>query len=292
MNQTDNSGKTASELKVDVEAVIHDRVPSYARFIPRPLIQWLKSTICQDELNGILNRTRGKTGAEFCDAVLKDLNVSYRFEGQRPDPSDSRVLIVCNHPLGGLDGIAMIHWVNSIYGPDMHFIVNDLLTAVKPLSDVFLPINKHGKQSRQATSDIDRCMAGDGPVIMFPAGMVSRKQKDGIKDLKWQKMFINKAVQFNRDIIPVYFDGQNSSFFYNFAKFRTWTGLKFNIEMIYLPREIFRSRNARFTIVAGKPIPWERLSGGHSALLEAKAVKKIVYSLKDSLDKKHISDER
>ncbi len=292
MNQTDNSGKTASELKVDVEAVIQDRAPSYARFIPRPLIQWLKSTICQDELNGILNRTRGKTGAEFCDAVLKDLNVSYRFEGQRPDPSDSRVLIVCNHPLGGLDGIAMIHWVNSIYGPDMHFIVNDLLTAVKPLNDVFLPINKHGKQSRQATSDIDRCMAGDGPVIMFPAGMVSRKQKDGIKDLKWQKMFINKAVQFKRDIIPVYFDGQNSSFFYNFAKFRTWTGLKFNIEMIYLPREIFRSRNARFTIVAGKPIPWERLNGGHSALLEAKAVKKIVYSLKDSLDKKHISDER
>lgn len=291
MKYSDDNGKQMADLKVDVEAVINSRIPSYARFIPHTLIQWLKSTICQDELNGILDRTRGTSGAEFCDAVLKDLNVDYTFKGQRPDPTNPRVLIVCNHPLGGLDGIAMIHWVNSIYGPDMHFIVNDLLTAVKPLSDVFLPINKHGKQSRKATSDIDQCMAGDRPVIMFPAGMVSRKQKDGIKDLKWQKMFINKAVQFKRDIIPVYFDGKNSSFFYNFAKFRTWTGLKFNIEMIYLPREIFRSRNAHFTIIAGKPIPWTRLNGGHSALLEAKAVKKIVYNLKDGLDKQHITDE-
>ena len=271
---------------------MNGRAPSYARFIPRPMIQWLKNTICQDELNGILSRTKGKTGAEFCHAVLEDLNVTYSFQGRRPDPTNPRVIIVCNHPLGGLDGIAMIDWVNSIYGPDMHFIVNDLLTAVKPLNDVFLPINKHGKQSRKSTSDIDRCLEGDRPVIMFPAGMVSRKQKEGIRDLKWQKMFINKAVQFKRDIIPVYFDGKNSSFFYNFAKFRTWTGLKFNIEMIYLPREIFRSRDAHFTITAGKPIRWGRLNGGRSALLEAKAVKKIVYSLKDGLDKQHFSDEK
>ena len=280
-----------SDLKVDVEAVLNKRLPSYAHLIPKPLIQWLKRTICQDELNGILERTKGKTGAEFCDAVLNDLNVSYTFKGERPNPANTRVLIVCNHPLGGLDGIAMIHWVSSIYGPDVHFIVNDLLTAVKPLNDVFLPINKHGRQSRKATDVIEQCLAGDRPVIMFPAGMVSRRQKDGIRDLKWQKMFINKAIQSKRDIIPVYFDGQNSSFFYNFAKFRTWTGLKFNIEMIYLPREIFRSRDAKFTIIAGKPIKWQRLKGGHSAVLEAKAVKKIVYSLKDGLDPKHNTDD-
>ncbi|MCM1505016.1 MAG: 1-acyl-sn-glycerol-3-phosphate acyltransferase [Muribaculum sp.] len=287
----DKDEKTIDALKVDVEAVISDRLPTYSKFIPKPLIQWLKSTICQDDLNGILERTRGKTGAEFCGAVLKDLNVSYSFKGQRPDATDQRVLIVCNHPLGGLDGIAMIHWASTVYGTEMHFVVNDLLSAVKPLSDIFLPINKHGKQSRKATLDIDECMAGDKPVIMFPAGMVSRKQKEGIKDLKWQKMFINKAIQFKRNIIPVYFDGENSSFFYNFAKFRTWTGLKFNIEMVYLPREIFRSRDSQFTIVAGKPIPWNKLKGGHSALLEAKAVKKIVYNLKDELDKQDNFDE-
>ncbi len=291
MVHPDKIDRPVDGLKVDVEAVINDRLPAYAKFIPRPLIQWLKSTICQDELNGILERTRGKTGAEFCDAVLKDLNVSYTFKGQKPNSADRRVLIVCNHPLGGLDGIAMIHWVSTVYGPDMHFVVNDLLSAVKPLSGIFLPINKHGKQSRKATLDIDECMAGDSPVIMFPAGMVSRKQKEGIKDLRWQKMFINKAIQFKRNIIPVYFDGENSSFFYNFAKFRTWTGLKFNFEMVYLPREIFRSRDSRFTIVAGKPIPWKRLKGGRSALLEAMAVKKIVYNLKDGLDKQSKFDE-
>ena len=120
-----NEELSPSDLKVDVEAVLNKRLPSYAHLIPKPLIQWLKRTLCQDELNGILERTKGKTGAEFCDAVLNDLNVSYTFKGERPNPANTRVLIVCNHPLGGLDGIAMIHWVSSIYGPDVHFIVNE-----------------------------------------------------------------------------------------------------------------------------------------------------------------------
>ncbi len=117
-----------------------------------------------------------------------------------------------NHPLGALDGITLIDWVSKIYGPGVKFIVNDLLMAVKPLDNVFLPINKHGKQSRKSSSNIEEVFAGNDPIIIFPAGLVSRKRDEGIRDLKWQKMFINKAVQYHRDIIPVYFDGKNSPF--------------------------------------------------------------------------------
>ncbi|WP_301753111.1 1-acyl-sn-glycerol-3-phosphate acyltransferase [uncultured Muribaculum sp.] len=270
-------------LRVDISATLNSRASKYAKFIPGFMVKWLEHTICQDELNGILERTSGKCGAEFCHAVLDDLDIKYNVIGADNMPPNRRVVIVSNHPLGALDGIALIDWVSKIYGPGVKFIVNDLLMAVKPLDNVFLPINKHGKQSRKSSSNIEEVFAGNDPIIIFPAGLVSRKRDEGIRDLKWQKMFINKAVQYHRDIIPVYFDGKNSPFFYNFAKLRTRVGLKFNIEMIYLPREIFRSRHARFTIVAGKPIPYNRFKGGRNAAIEAKAMKRIVYDLKSKI---------
>lgn len=270
-------------LRVDISATLNSRASKYAKFIPGFMVKWLEHTICQDELNGILERTSGKRGAEFCHAVLDDLDIKYDVIGADNMPPNRRVVIVSNHPLGALDGIALIDWVSKIYGPGVKFIVNDLLMAVKPLDNVFLPINKHGKQSRKSSSNIEEVFAGNDPIIIFPAGLVSRKRDEGIRDLKWQKMFINKAVQYHRDIIPVYFDGKNSPFFYNFAKLRTRVGLKFNIEMIYLPREIFRSRHARFTIVAGKPIPYNRFKGGRNAAIEAKAMKRIVYDLKSKI---------
>ena len=270
-------------LRVDISATLNSRASKYAKFIPGFMVKWLEHTICQDELNGILERTSGKRGAEFCHAVLDDLDIKYNVIGGDNLPDNRRVVIVSNHPLGALDGITLIDWVSKIYGPGVKFIVNDLLMAVKPLDNVFLPINKHGKQSRKSSSNIEEVFAGNDPIIIFPAGLVSRKRDEGIRDLKWQKMFINKAVQYHRDIIPVYFDGKNSPSFYNFAKLRTRVGLKFNIEMIYLPREIFRSRHARFTIVAGKPIPYNRFKGGRNAAIEAKAMKRIVYDLKSKI---------
>lgn len=270
-------------LRVDISATLNSRASKYAKFIPGFMVKWLEHTICQDELNGILERTSGKRGAELCHAVLDDLDIKYNVIGGDNLPDNRRVVIVSNHPLGALDGITLIDWVSKIYGPGVKFIVNDLLMAVKPLDNVFLPINKHGKQSRKSSSNIEEVFAGNDPIIIFPAGLVSRKRDEGIRDLKWQKMFINKAVQYHRDIIPVYFDGKNSPFFYNFAKLRTRVGLKFNIEMIYLPREIFRSRHARFTIVAGKPIPYNRFKGGRNAAIEAKAMKRIVYDLKSKI---------
>ncbi len=270
-------------IKVDLDGVLRQRLPRYYRFIPRFLIRWLERTICQEQLNDMMEKNRGKKDAEFCRGVLDELNIKYDVSGEENfDPENRRVVIVSNHPLGALDGMTMIDYITRRYGGNVKFVVNDLLMAIKPLNGVFLPINKHGKQSRNSSDAIDKAMAGDDPVIIFPAGLCSRRQPDGtICDLEWRKMFINKSAEYHRDVIPVYFDAENSSFFYKFAKFRTRLGIKFNIEMIYLPREIFRSENARFAIKVGKPILWQSLRAGKGAKAQAAEIKELVYNLKN-----------
>lgn len=270
-------------LKIDVDAVLRERLPRYYRFIPRFMISWLKHEICQDEMNGMLSRADGLEGAQFCRSVLDYLNVGYEMRGadNLPVPDDRRVTYVSNHPLGGLDGMALIDMVTRHYGTEPYFVVNDLLMAVEPLRKVFVPVNTHGRQSRQGTSGIEEAFASDRPVIVFPAGLVSRKGNGGlIADLKWRKSFVNLSVKYGRDIIPMYFDGTNSGTFYELARARERLGLKFNFEMIRLPREIMLSRGKNYTIHIGKRIPASRLEGGRRADDETLAVRKIVYNLK------------
>ncbi len=272
-------------IKIDVDKILQQRLPRYYRFIPKFIIRYVERTICQERLNNLLEKNRGKTGADFCRGVLHNLNIKIKTTGEAllPPLSTRRVVIVSNHPLGGLDGIAYIDYISKLYGGKIHFIVNDLLMAIKPLNDVFLPINKHGKQSRQSYQAIEKAFAGDDPIIIFPAGLVSRRNKNGgISDLRWQKMFINKCIEYQRDVIPMFFSGENSPFFYKFAKLRVRLGIKFNIEMIYLPREMFQNENATFTISIGSPINWQQLKYSKNSNAQEKAdeIKDIVYNLK------------
>lgn len=157
-----------SAIKIDVAAVIREKLPRHSRFIPRPLIRWLEHTICQKQMNDMLDYAAGKHGADFCRAVLEKLKISYTAHGRENLPPSGRCVFVCNHPLGGLDGIAMIDFIDSVYGGGVKFPVNDLLMAVTPLKDIFLPVNKHGAQTRAAGIAIDEAFASSGPIIIFP----------------------------------------------------------------------------------------------------------------------------
>lgn len=268
-------------LEINVGEVLRQRIPRYWRFIPRRLVHWLERTVCQDELNRLLRDNFPRRDADFCRGVLDDLGVTVNFHNldNLPPKELTRVLFVSNHPLGGLDGMALIDFVRTYYGVAPRFIVNDLLNAVEPLSDTFIPVNKHGAQSREAILRLDDAFASDAPLLMFPAGLVSRRGKKGVvADLEWQKMFVAKARQSGRDIIPLHFYGENSSFFYKFAKFRRRIGLKFNIEMIYLPREVFRSKGKTFDVVVGKPIPHASLDD-MSPARKAQQIRQMVYAL-------------
>lgn len=271
--------------QLDFDAILRQRLPHHYKWIPRALIRMLERIICQEEMNEMLRVNAGRTGADFCRGVLAHLGITYTVAGieNLPPASDGRIIFVCNHPLGGLDGMMLIDWVESRYGSGVKFIVNDLLMAIKPLSGIFLPINKHGKQSRSASEAIEQTFAGNKPVIIFPAGLVSRKGADGrIADLEWNKMFISKSIRYNRTVIPLHFSGHNSAFFYNFAKLREKIGIKLNIEMIRLPKEVFLCRNRKFRITVGQPIPCNRFQGGHTLQEDARKVKEAVYALETS----------
>lgn len=270
-------------IKIDLDAVIAERLGKKARRIPRPLVSWIKKLICQERLNYLLEHNFPRTGADFCDGVFTDLDVEIKVRNLErvPAPGSRRLIIVCNHPLGGLDGMALISLFSRIYGNGVKFLVNDLLMAVKPLEECFIPINKHGAQSRRSIVEIDRMLSGDQPVIIFPAGLCSRRRGGVIRDLTWQKMFIAKAIEHKRDILPVYFNGRNSGFFYRFAGLRKRLGIKFNLEMMLLPREIFKSKGKTFEIVCGSPISHLDLAGNGDLSDKAREIKNIVYNLKD-----------
>ncbi len=273
-------------MQINVDEVLRQRLPRHYKFIPKFIIRWVERTICQERMNELLVRLHGKKNAEFCNGLLNELNITVNVNGEERLPSrdNRRVVIVSNHPLGGLDGIAYIDYITKLYGGKVHFIVNDILMVLKPLHGVFLPINKHGKQSRQSFNAIEEAFAGNDPIIIFPAGLVSRRSKDGgIADLRWQKMFVNKCIEHKRDVIPMFFGGENSPFFYNFAKFRKNLGLKFNIEMVYLPREMVQSENAIYSISIGDKLPWESLKpkNGKNTQDIANDVREIVYKLKN-----------
>lgn len=277
-------------IRINLRQVLRKRLGGWSRLVPPFLCRRLERLVCQEQLNELLEHNYPRRGADFCRGVLADLDVGVDVCGMRnlPTPSERRVLLVCNHPLGGLDGMALVAWFSEYFGTQLQVVVNDLLMAVEPLSDCFVPVNKHGAQSRGTARSLDAAMASDAPVLMFPAGLVSRQGDDGtIADLKWNKMFLRKAVEYGRDVVPLFFDGHNSAGFYRAARRRVKLGLRFNFEMVLLPREVFASRGRRFTITCGDPIPWQSL--GRATDAEAARIRGIVYNLKNRHGKDNIA---
>lgn len=267
-------------IHIDVGAVLSERLGGNARFVPGFVVRWLERLIHQDDMNALLTGAWPRRGAHFCEYVLEHLGVELTVRNEDNMPSDPRIVVASNHPLGGLDGICMIAWLHRLYGVTPRFVVNDLLQAIDPLTDCFVPVNKHGTQSRSGVSALDAAFASDTPVVVYPAGLVSRLHDDGtIADLGWRRMFVTKAAEFRRPVVPVFFDGKNSASFYRYARWRKSSGIKFNLEMILLPREVFRSRGAHFTLTCGRPVPWQELGSRGEAGEKAAELRRIVYSL-------------
>lgn len=250
-------------LSIDIEKIIAGKSPKLAQRIPKFLIRYIKRTIHQDEINTILRDHHQTEGAEFASCVLKDLNVGYRVHQTSMADPHGRYIFVSNHPLGGLDGMVLISHIHSMFG-SIKVPVNDLLLSLKPFRSIFVPVNKYGKIKHDAAALINEAFESDCPILYFPAGLCSRLIKGKITDLEWKKSFVTKAIESHRDIIPIYFEGRNSMFFYRLAKLRKFLGIKFNIETFYLPDEMFKQKNSIFDVYIGEPIPVSSLSREHS----------------------------
>lgn len=271
-------------LQLDIEDILKKRISaSRQRFIPGFLYTALARLIHQSELNEMLREGWPAQGSEFARKLLEYLDIDVEIEGEENFPSSgSRVVFASNHPLGGLDGIALIAVLGERYGDaNIRFLVNDLLMTVEPLSNVFLPINKYGSQARAAAEAINAEYASGRQIVVFPAGLVSRLHPGGeVHDLKWQKAFVQKAIENERDIVPVRFVALNRKRFYRLAKWRKKLGIKVNIEQVTLPAELCASRGKRFRIIIGKPLSVSDLkSSGKSYVQLAADIRELVYTL-------------
>lgn len=266
------------DLEVDLEKVIKSKNPKAAKFMPGFVIKYLKRIIRQEEINYCLQEFSDKEGTEFIGEILKHIDVTGNSYGLENIDPDGRYVFASNHPLGGLDGLILACEIENRFGK-VKLVVNDLLMNLGPLKSLFVPVNKFGKQSTVYARLLNEVFESDEQIIYFPFGLCSRKIKGKIQDGEWKKKFVSKAVESKRDIVPVYVDAKNSSFFYNLALFRKRIGIKVNIEMLYLPDEMFKKENSRIDIYFGKPIPWQNLKNGNHKLW-AKKIRETVYSLK------------
>jgi len=265
-------------FRIDIAKVLKNKAPN--KKVPRFIVNYLRKIVHEKDLNDFFIKNPGKKNLEFIEAGLKYFQVTIDIEGKENlPPKDGKYIFAGNHPLGGLDGIATGYLLGNVYDGKIRFFSNDILMNLEPLREMFIPVNKVGSQSKGHAKMMQKLYESDNHLLTYPAGICSRKIKGKIIDLEWKKNFITKAIEYQRDIVPIYFEGRNSNFFYNLANLRKFFKIKFNIEMMYLVDELYKQRGKHFTIRIGKLIPWETFDKSKTPLEWAEWVKDIVYSM-------------
>jgi len=245
-----------SALQVDVKQTISSKSKKWANRLPRFVVRWIEKLIHQEDINRFLAKHEHDTPIEFAKNCLEEFaQASITVSNEEKIPKEGRYIVVSNHPLGAIDGLAMISLIGK-YRHDIKFPVNDLLMAIKPMHGIFIPINKHGNNSIDAAKELHHAFSSNDLIIYFPAGLCSRKIKGKIQDLEWKKTIIQKAKEYKRDIIPAFFEGKNSRRFYRIANLRKRLGIKTNLEMILLPDEMVKQKGNKFTVTFGDPISY------------------------------------
>ena len=272
---------TVTEKTIDIDKILKGKMGAKTKFVPRPLVNWLKRIAHQDQVNAFLWESRDKTGVDWLEECVKYLDMTLEVEGREnlPAPDDGRLYtFVSNHPLGGQDGVALGAIIGRFYDGRFRYLVNDLLMNLPGLAPVCIPINKTGNQSRNFPAMVEAGFQSDNHMLMFPAGLCSRKHNGEIRDIPWSKTFISKSVQYQRDVVPIHFGGQNSNFFYRLANFSDKC-LPFNLAMLFLVDEMYKNVHKTFRIAIGKPIPWQTFDKSKKPIEWAQFVKDQVYTL-------------
>lgn len=271
-----------TERTIDLDRIIREKMRDKAKYVPALAVKWLKHIIHQDEVNKFLWESRDKKGTEWLEECTRYLDMTLNIEGMEnlPDKNDGRLYtFVSNHPLGGVDGVALGAIIGRHYDGRFRYLVNDLLMNLPGLAPLCIPINKTGKQSRNFPEMVESGFAGDNHILMFPSGICSRKINGSIHDLPWKKTFITKSVETHRDVVPIHFGGRNSDFFYGLANVCKALHIKFNIAMLFLVDEMYKNVHKTFRVAIGKPIPWQTFDKSKTPVEWAKFVQDEVYKL-------------
>ncbi len=267
---------------IDLDAVLRGKMGAKAKWVPRFVVNWLKKTIHEDEVNRFLWESRDKVGVDWLEECVRYLDMTLNIEGMEnlPPADDGKLYtLVSNHPLGGADGVALGAIIGRHFNGNFRYLVNDLLLNLPGLAPVSIGINKTGAQSRSFPAMVEAGFQSQNHMLMFPAGLCSRKIDGKIADLPWKKTFVSKSVEYQRDVIPIHFSGQNSDKFYNIANICKKLNLKFNVAMLFLVDEMYKNVHKTFRVAIGKPIPWQSFDKSHTPTEWAQIVREDVYKL-------------
>jgi putative hemolysin len=278
------SENQANQLKpINIREVFYQKSPHLARLMPGFVFALIHRIMRLDFLNGFITRYGHLTGMDFVHASVKDFEISEEILGSENIPASGSYIFAANHPLGGFDALLLMQYVHGKLGK-LKFLVNDVLMEISPLKPLFVPVNHHGSNSRDAAQVMKETYLSGEQILIFPSGLASRKIKGKIEDLTWQKHFISKATEYHRDVIPVFISGRNSDFFYFVATWRKRLGIKWNLEMFLLPDETYRHRKKKIRLIFGKPVSHTTFDKSKSHLQWAEFVKNIVYELPKRYD--------
>lgn len=275
-----------TEKTIDIDNILRSKMGDKAKHVPRFFVSWLKRIAHQDDVNKFLWESKDVVGTEWLEACVKYLQMHLEIKGKEnlPAKDDGRLYtFVSNHPLGGIDGVAIGSIIGRHYDGHFKYLVNDILMNLPGLAPLCIGINKTGAQNRNFPAMVEAGFSSNDHMIMFPAGLCSRKIGGVIRDIPWKKTFVSKSVEYKRDIVPMYFSGQNSQFFYRLANVCKMLGIKFNIAMLFLVDEMYKNRGKSFQITIGKPIPWQTFDKSKTPAQWAAVVQDIVYTLPKSV---------
>ena len=270
------------EKTIDIEKILESKVGSKVGLLPGFAVSWLKRILHEDEVNRFMWESRHLSGTEWLTECVRYLDMTLQIDGiENLPPKDAGRLytFVSIHPLGGSDGVALGSVIGNFYDSRFRYLVNDLLLNLPGLQPLCIGINKTGKQSRNFPAMVEAGFQSNHHILMFPAGLCSRRIEGKIHDLPWKKTFVSKSVEYQRDVVPIRFDGQNSDRFYRIANLCKALHLKFNVAMLFLVDEMYRNVHKTFRITIGKPIPWQTFDKSKSMVSWAKYVEDKVYEL-------------
>ena len=274
--------ETVNEKIIDIEKVLKSKMGPKAKWVPGFVVSWLRHIIHEDWLNQFLWEARDLKGTPWLEACLDFMHTKVEVEGLEnlPDPADGKLYtFVSNHPMGGIDGVALGSVIGRHYDDRFRYLVNDLLMNLPGLAPLCIPINTTTKKTRSFPQIVEAGFQGDYHLLMFPAGLCSRRRQKEIRDQTWKKTFITKSVECRRDVVPIFFGGRNSDFFYRLSNISDRYVKKINIAMLFLVDEMYKNTGKTFHVKIGKPIPWQTFDHTKSPMEWAEFVKDQVYKL-------------
>lgn len=243
---------------LNIEAAINEKFPELTQKKTGKLaLKVIKSLTHENEINDFIDSHQHLKGFAFLNEVLNYFNFSYKVNSDALSriPAQGRVVMVANHPIGSLDGLALLKMVRSVR-PDVRIVASDLLNNIEPLRSLFLGIDNISSKASHKTQfkNIFEALENEEAVIMFPAGEVSRIRPNGVRDGKWKAGFLKLAAKAKAPVQPIYIDARNSSLFYALSTLYKPLGT------MMLVKEMFNKSHQQIEFFVSKPIPWKNIA--------------------------------